>query len=106
MKNLSRLNSVTKLLKSKDSVSSEDLEKKHPEFLSAKPTSYYLFRKKTKTYVKNSEEKSFDTNMRFDKSYIVSDIVQKLVDSGDSYLRHGKHIDNIATVLTTGVGYS
>ena len=101
-----RLNSVTKFLKSKDSVSSEDLGKKHPEFLSAKPTSYYLFRKKTQNYVKNCEEKSFYPNMRVGKSYRVSDIVQKLVDSGDSYLRHGKHIDNIATVLNKGVGYS
>ena len=35
--------------------------------------------------------------MRINKSDKVSDIVQQLVDSGDSYLRHWKHVDN--TVL-------
>ena len=45
-------------------------------------------------------EKSYDTRTtRIDKSDKVSCIVQQLVDSGDSYLRHRKHVENIATVL-------
>ena len=45
-------------------------------------------------------EKSYDTRTtRIDKSDKVSCIVQQLVDSGDSYLRYRKHVENIATVL-------
>ena len=75
------------------------LKKKHPEFASPKDTSYCLFEKKTETYIKNGEEKSFEQTTRIDKSDKVSCIVQQLVDSGDSYLRHRKHVENITTVL-------
>ena len=80
-------------------MSSEDLEKKHPEFASPKLTSYYLFEKKTETYVKNDVEKSYGWTTRIDKSDKVNNIVRQLVTSGDSYLRHQKHVYNIATVL-------
>ena len=85
------LDSVAEFLKLKDSLSSEDLEKKHPEFVSAKPTSYF---RENRNYVKNIDEKSDGRTMRIDKSDKVSDIVQQLVDSGDCYLRHWKHVDN------------
>ena len=65
----------------------EDLEKKHPESASPKETSYCLFKKKTETYIKNGEEKSYERTTRIDKSGEVSCFVQKLVNSGDSYLR-------------------
>ena len=56
-------------------------------------------RKKLETYIKNGEEKSYERTARIDKSDKVSCIVQQLVDSGDRYLRHRKHVENIATVL-------
>ena len=48
---------------------------------------------------KNRAEKSYERTTRIDKSDKVSCIAQQLVDSGDSYLRHRKHVENIATVL-------
>ena len=55
-----KVDSVTKFLKLKDQImSSEDLEKKHPEFATPKLT-YYLFGKKIETYVKNGEEKNYE----------------------------------------------
>ena len=42
-------------------------------------------RKKTETYIKNGEEKSYEQTAHFDKSDKVSFIVEKPVDSGDSY---------------------
>ena len=83
----------------KESMSDEDLEKRHPEFASLNETSYCLFEKKLETYIKNGEEKSYERTTRIDKSDKVSCIVQQLVDSGDRYLRHRKHVENIATVL-------
>ena len=69
-------------------MSDEDLEKKHLKFTSPKETSYCLFEKKTEIYIKNGEDKSYEQTTRIDKSWKVSCIVQQLVDSGDSYLRH------------------
>ena len=66
--------SVIEFLKLKDSLSSEDLEKKHPEFVSPKPTSYCLFKKKTETYVKNDDGKSYERTTCIDKSEKVNDI--------------------------------
>ena len=80
-------------------MSDEDLEKKHPEFASPKETSYCLFEKKAETYIKNGEEKSYEQTTHTGKSEKVSCIVQRLVDSGESYLRHRKHVENTATVL-------
>ena len=80
-------------------MSDEDLEKKHLKFTSPKETSYCLFEKKTEIYIKNGEDKSYEQTTRIDKSWKVSCIVQQLVDSGDSYLRHWKHVENIATIL-------
>ena len=95
-----KVDSVTEFLKLKDQImSSEDLEKKHPEFATPKLTSYYLFGKKIETYVKNGEEKNYEWTSRIDKSDKVNNIVQQPVDSGDSYLRHREHVYNIATVL-------
>ena len=74
------------------------LKKKHPEFALPKET-YCLFEKKTETYIKNGEEKSYERTTRIDKSDKVSCIVQQLVDSGGSYLRHRKHVKNIATIF-------
>ena len=56
-------------------------------------------RKKLETYIKNGEEKSYERTTRIDKSDKVSCIVQQLVDSGGSYLRHRKHVKNIATIF-------
>ena len=70
-----KLNSVIEFLKLKESMSSEDLEKKHPELASPKLTSYYLFEKKTETYVKKCEEKSYEQTTRTDKSEKVNHIV-------------------------------
>ena len=98
-KKLSQLDLVTEFLTLKESIYDEDLEKKHTEFASPKETSYCLFEKKTETYIKNGEEKSYERTIRIDRSDKVSYIVQQLVDSGDSYLRHRKHVENIATVL-------
>ena len=39
------------------------LKKKHPEFASPKETSYCLFEKKTETYIKNGEEKSYEREL-------------------------------------------
>ena len=69
------------------------------EFASPKETSYCLFEKKTESYIKNGEEKNFERTTRISKSDNVSSIVQQLRDSRDSYLRHWKHVENIATVL-------
>ena len=74
------------------------LKKKHPEFALPKET-YCLFEKKTETYIKNGEEKIYQRTTRINKSDKVSCIVQQLVDSSHSYLRHRKHVENIATVL-------
>ena len=72
----------------KESMTDEDLEKKHPEFASTKERSYCLFEKKTETYIKHGEEKSYKQTTRIDKSDKMSCIVQQLVDSSDRYLRH------------------
>ena len=98
-KKLSQLDLVTEFLTLKESIYDEDLEKKHTEFASPKETSYCLFEKKTETYIKNGEEKSYERTTRIDKSDKVSCIVQQLVDSGGSYLRHRKHVKNIATIF-------
>ena len=74
------------------------LKKKHPEFASPEKT-YCLFEKKTETYIKDGDFKIYQRTTRIDKSDKVSSIVQQLVDSSDSYLRHRKHVENIATVL-------
>ena len=55
---LMQLNSVTKFLQLKNSMSTEDLEKHHPEFNSPKETSYYVFGKKTETYIKMVSKKA------------------------------------------------
>ena len=68
-------------------MSDQNLEKNHPELTSPKETSYCLFDKKTETYIKNGEEESYERTTRIDKSDKVSCFVQKLVNSGDSYLR-------------------
>ena len=81
-------------------MSDQNLEKNHPELTSPKETSYCLFDRKTETYIKNGEEKSYERTTRIDKSDKVSCIVQQLVDSGDNYLRHQKHVKNITTVLS------
>ena len=99
-KKLNQLDSVTEFLTLKESLSDEDLEKNHPEITSPKETSYCLFDKKTETYIKNGEEKSYERTTRIDKSDKVSCIVQQLVDSGDNYLRHQKHVKNITIVLS------
>ena len=99
-KKLSQLDLVTEFLTLKESIYDEDLEKKHTEFASPKETSYCLFEKKTETYIKNGEEKSYERTTRIDKSDKVSCIVQQLVDSGDNYLRHQKHVKNITIVLS------
>ena len=80
-------------------MSDKDLEKKHPGSASPKETSYCLFKKKTETYIKNGQEKSYERTTCIDKSDKVSCIVQQVVDSGNSYLRHRKHVENVATVL-------
>ena len=49
--------------------------------------------------MKNDEEKSYEQTTCIDKSHKVSNIVQQLVDSGDSYLRHQRRFDKVATVL-------
>ena len=98
-KKLSQLDLVTEFLTLKESIYDEDLEKKHTEFASPKETSYCLFEKKTDTNIKNGEEKSYERTTRIDKSDKVSCIVQQLVDSGGSYLRHRKHVKNIATIF-------
>ena len=67
-KKLLILDSLTELLKLKDSVSSEHLEKKNPEFASPKLLSYYQFEKKTETYVKNGQEKGYERTARIGKS--------------------------------------
>ena len=56
-------------------------------------------REKTETYIKNRAEKNYERTARIDKSDKVSCTAQQLVDSDDSYLRHRKHVKNIATVL-------
>ena len=93
------LDSLTEFLKLKGSLSSGNLDKKHPEFVLPKATSYYLFEKKTETYMKNDEEKSYEQTTRIDKGHKVNNIVQQLVDSGDSHLRHQRRFDNVVTVL-------
>ena len=80
-------------------MSDEDLEKKYPEFASPQETSYCLFEKKPETCIKNGEEKTYERTTRINESDKVSCIVQQLVDSDDSYLRHRKHVENIASVL-------
>ena len=52
-----QLNSVTEFLQLKNSMLTEDLEKHHPEFSSPREISYYVFGKKTETYIKNGVEK-------------------------------------------------
>ena len=69
------------------------------EFASPKETSYCLFEKKTESYIKNGEEKNYEQTTRIDKNDKVSSIVQQLRDSRDSYLRHWKHVEYIATAL-------
>lgn len=98
-KKLLKLDSLTELLKLKDSVSGEHLEKKHPEFASPKLLSYYLFEKKTETMSKMARRKAM-SGLHVLARVINWIIVQQLVNSGDSYLRHQKHVYNIATVLT------
>ena len=90
---------MTEFLQLKNSISTEDLEKHNPEFNSPKETSYYVFGKKTETYIKNGVEKSYERTTRVDKTHKVCEIVEQLVESGLSYLRHRQHVENINKVI-------
>ena len=98
-KKLTHLTSATEFVNLPNSLSPEDLEKNHPEFKSRKETSYYVFEKKTETYIKNGVEKSYERTTRIDKTDKVCDIVKQLVDSGPNYLKHRQHVNNINKVL-------
>ena len=80
-KSLMQLNSVTEFLQLKNSMSTEDLEKRHPEFSSPKETSYYVFGKKTETSIKNGVEKSYERTTHLDKTHKVCEIVEQLGES-------------------------
>ena len=94
-----KMESVTDFLRLKDTLSEEEIQKNHPEFSSLKLTSFYLFEKKTETYVKNGEEKSYDRTTRVDKTEKVSSIVETLLNSGPSYLKHRQHVKNTSTII-------
>ena len=80
--------SVTKFIKLLNFFSSEELEKTYPEFSSSKLTMYYIFEKKTETYIKDGIEKSYERTARVDKTDKVSKVVEQLINSGANYLRH------------------
>ena len=79
--------------------SSEKEKKSHVFVLNAKEISYYIFEIKTESFTKNGKITEYSRAARVDKKEKVCEIVKKLLDRGESYLRHRSHLDNIAAVL-------
>ena len=70
-----------------------------PECNDTKEIRYYIFEIKTESFTKNGEITEYSRTARVDKREKVCEIVKKLLDRGENYLRHQSHVDNIATVL-------
>ena len=64
-----------------------------------KKSSYYIFEIKTESFTKNGKITEYSRTAQVDKKEKVCEIVKKLLDRGESYLRHRSHVDNIAAVL-------
>ena len=63
-----------------------------------KKSSYYIFEIKTESFTKNGKITEYSRTARVDKKEKVCEIVQKLLNRGESFLRHPYHVDNIAAV--------
>ena len=64
-----------------------------------KKSSYYIFEIKTESFTKNGKITEYSRTARVDKKEKVCEIVKKLLDRSESYLRHRFHVDNIEAVL-------
>ena len=85
--NLSKHYSVTEFLNSEPPINSNNF----PECNDTKEISYYIFEIKTESFTKNGKITEHSR-----KSVC---LVKKLLNRGESYLRHRSHVDNIAAVL-------
>ena len=93
--NLRKHCSVTEFLNSESAINSNNF----PECRDTKETSYYIFEIKTESFTKNGKITEYSRTARVDKKEKVCEIVKKLLDRSESYLRHRFHVDNIAALL-------
>ena len=71
----------------------------HPEINDTKMINYYVFESKEESYIKNGREIKYTCTARVPKSESVCDIVNTLKESGESYLRHRSHVENVGTIF-------
>ena len=71
----------------------------HPEIKDTKMINYYVFESKEESYIKNGKEIKYTRTARVPKSESVCDIVNTLKESGESYLRHRSHVENVGTIF-------
>ena len=70
-----------------------------PECTAVKEVTFYIFETKEEFYIKNGEEKSYERCTRVDKKEPVSKVVERLLSTGENYLRHRSHVKNVNKVL-------
>ena len=95
--NLSKHYSVTEFLNSEPPINSNNF----PECNDTKESRYFIFEIKTESFTKNGKITEYSRTARVDKKEKVCEVVKKLLDRGESYLRYRFHVDNIAAVLPT-----
>ena len=93
--NLSKHYSVTEFLNSEPPINSNNF----PECNDTKEISYYIFEIKTESLRKMEKSQSTHVQLELIKKKKLCEIVKKLLNRGESYLRHRSHVDNIAAVL-------
>ena len=70
-----------------------------PEINDTKMINYYVFESKEESCIKNGKEIKYTRTARVPKSESVCDIVDTLKESGESYLRHRSHVENVGTIF-------
>ena len=66
----------------------------------AKQISYYVFEKKEESYVKNEKEVKYSRTARTPRKKGDFEIVRRMVDAGQVYLRHQSHVENINKIFS------
>ena len=88
--------SVTDFLNNQDSY---DHRTKYPECYDMSEVSFYISKKKEKTYFKNGTEKSYKRVARIGKKMKVKKVAKTSAEQGGSYLRHRSHVANMKNTL-------
>ena len=73
--------------------------KHFPECDDIKEINYYVFATKTGPFTKNDKNTEYSRTAPVDKKDKICDIVEKLLQKGESYLRHRSHVGNILDIF-------